>query len=79
MMHVIQSHAYTIISKYQTFETPIWVYIVSVIGGILTLILITYALYKVSILLKAKREKERQFDFCFVFSSAFSVVKRRKN
>lgn len=47
-MHVVQSHAYTIISKYQTFETPIWVYVVSVIGGLLTLILITYALYKVS-------------------------------
>lgn len=76
-MHVVQSHAYTIISKYRTFETPIWVYVVSVMGGILTLILITYALYKVRDCNTMKKKiVNLKFNF---FSSAFSEEKRKKN
>lgn len=62
-MHVVQSHAYTIISKYRTFETPLWVYVVSVMGGILTLILITYALYKVSVILFTLRRNNNLYFF----------------
>ncbi|KAJ6640903.1 Integrin alpha-PS3 [Pseudolycoriella hygida] len=56
-MHVVQSHAYTIISKYRTFETPIWVFVVSVLGGLLTLVLITYALYRFGFFRREKKEE----------------------
>ena len=38
---------YNIISKYQIHKTPIWIIIVSVIGGILLLAAISYGLYRV--------------------------------
>lgn len=73
-MHVVQSHAYTIISKYQAFETPIWVYVVSVMGGILTLILITYALYKVWIFIC----NEKTINLNFVLFFQFGFFRREK-
>lgn len=45
--NVVQTNPYTIISKYHDHSTPIWVYIVSVLGGILLLVIITLAMYKV--------------------------------
>lgn len=45
--NVVQTNPYTIISKYHDRSTPIWVYIVSVLGGILLLVIITFAMYKV--------------------------------
>lgn len=45
---VMQNEPFTIISKYVISTTPLWVYVVSIIFGILSLILISYAMYKVS-------------------------------
>lgn len=45
--NVVQTRPYTIISKYHARGTPIWVYVVSSIGGLLALVLITFGLYKV--------------------------------
>lgn len=44
---VIQNQPFTIISKYVINTTPLWVYIISTIVGVLSLILISYALYRV--------------------------------
>lgn len=38
---------YNIVSKHQLYGTPIWVYILAVLGGLLLLAAITYAMYKV--------------------------------
>lgn len=46
----VQSRPYTIISKYHDRGTPIWVWIVSGLGGLLLLVLLTFGMYKVRIL-----------------------------
>lgn len=46
---VTKSQPFTIISKYLVNSTPLWIYIVSIVIGILSLICISYALYRVSL------------------------------
>lgn len=45
---MVAKSPYSVVAKYLTSTTPIWVYIVSAIGGLLVLILLTYGMYKVS-------------------------------
>lgn len=47
-LKIVQHEPFTIISKYNISTTPLWVYILSIIVGILTLILISYAMNRVS-------------------------------
>lgn len=60
-VNVVQTHPYSIISKYHVQGTPIWVWVVSVIGGLLTLILITYGLYRAGFFKREKKEELEQF------------------
>lgn len=46
-MSIIQNQPFTIITKYVITSTPLWIYIISIIVGILSLVLISYALYRV--------------------------------
>ncbi|XP_061397206.1 integrin alpha-PS3-like [Musca vetustissima] len=48
---------YNIISKHQLYGTPIWVIIVSVIGGLLALALITYGMYRAGFFKRATKEE----------------------
>ncbi|KAJ6640899.1 Integrin alpha-PS3 [Pseudolycoriella hygida] len=59
-INVIQTHPYTIIYKYRLFSTPIWVYIVSVLGGLLLLTLLTYGMYRLGFFKRAKKEEMEQ-------------------
>lgn len=55
----MQTQPFTVISKFVVSTTPIWVYILSIIVGILALILITYALHRVS-------QAHKSFAVCVV-------------
>uniref|UniRef100_W8BH52 Integrin alpha-PS3 n=1 Tax=Ceratitis capitata TaxID=7213 RepID=W8BH52_CERCA len=48
---------YNIVSKHQLYGTPIWVYILAVLGGLLLLALITYGMYKLGFFKRAKKEE----------------------
>ncbi|XP_014099156.1 integrin alpha-PS3 isoform X2 [Bactrocera oleae] len=48
---------YNIVSKHQLYGTPIWVYILAVLGGLLLLAAITYAMYKLGFFKRAKKEQ----------------------
>lgn len=49
--------SYTVITKYLIITTPIWVYVVSIMGGLLVLILLTYGLYKMGFFRREKKEE----------------------
>ncbi|KAG4071617.1 hypothetical protein HA402_011771 [Bradysia odoriphaga] len=59
-INVIQTHPYTIIYKNRIYSTPYWVYIVSVLGGLLALTLITYAMYRFGFFKRTKRDELEQ-------------------
>lgn len=63
-MHVVQAYAYTIIIR-KPGTVAIWVYIVSALTGFLTLIIMTYGLYKVSVGFRYKVIKYKIFIYCF--------------
>lgn len=48
---------YNIISKHQLSGTPVWVIILAVIGGLLTLALITYGMYRAGFFKRATKEE----------------------
>ncbi|XP_017485528.1 PREDICTED: integrin alpha-PS3-like [Rhagoletis zephyria] len=48
---------YNIVSKHQLYGTPIWVYILAVLGGLLLLALMTYGMYKLGFFKRAKKEE----------------------
>lgn len=48
------------ITKYIITSTPIWVYIVSALAGLLLLILMTYAFYKMGFFKREKKEEMAQ-------------------
>ncbi|XP_067631871.1 integrin alpha-PS3 isoform X2 [Eurosta solidaginis] len=48
---------YNIVSKHQLYGTPIWVYILAVLGGLLLLALMTYGMYKAGFFKRAKKEE----------------------
>ncbi|XP_011178712.1 integrin alpha-PS3 isoform X2 [Zeugodacus cucurbitae] len=48
---------YNIVSKHQLYGTPIWVYILAILGGLLLLAAITYAMYKLGFFKRAKKEQ----------------------
>ncbi|XP_036332455.1 integrin alpha-PS3-like, partial [Rhagoletis pomonella] len=48
---------YNIVSKHQLYGTPIWVYILAVMGGLLLLALMTYGMYKLGFFKRAKKEE----------------------
>ncbi|XP_050323162.1 integrin alpha-PS3 isoform X1 [Bactrocera neohumeralis] len=48
---------YNIVSKHQLYGTPIWVYILAVLGGLLLLAAMTYAMYKLGFFKRAKKEQ----------------------
>ncbi|XP_073811306.1 integrin alpha-PS3-like [Musca autumnalis] len=54
---VTKKMEYNIISKHQLYGTPIWVIIVSVIGGLLALALITYGMYRAGFFKRATKEE----------------------
>ncbi|XP_058976660.1 integrin alpha-PS3-like [Musca domestica] len=54
---VAKNIEYNIISKHQLYGTPIWVIIVSVIGGLLVLALITYGMYRAGFFKRATKEE----------------------
>ncbi|XP_055536968.1 integrin alpha-PS3-like [Wyeomyia smithii] len=54
---VAKNNPFTVVYRYATASTPIWVYIVSVIGGLLLLVLISYGLYKAGFFKRAKKEE----------------------
>ncbi|XP_031627778.1 integrin alpha-PS3-like [Contarinia nasturtii] len=56
-LNVIQNQPFTIISKYVITSTPLWVYILSTLVGILSLILISYALHRFGFFKRGKREE----------------------
>lgn len=47
-LHITKKIEYNVISKHQLYGTPIWIYIVAVLCGLLALALITYGMYKVN-------------------------------
>ncbi|XP_013109885.2 integrin alpha-PS3 [Stomoxys calcitrans] len=48
---------YNIISKHQLYGTPIWVIVLAVLGGLLALALITYAMYRAGFFKRATKEE----------------------
>lgn len=64
--NVFAKDSFIIIDKDVTKQTPLWIYIVSSIGGLLVLILLTYILFKLGFfqrkvkkeLIKLKRESQ---------------------
>lgn len=54
-----RTHPYSIISNYHV--TSIWVWVASVIGGLLTVILITFGLYKAGFFKRAKKDELEQY------------------
>lgn len=54
---VARNNPFTVVYKYAVASTPIWVYIVSAIGGLLLLVLISYGLYKAGFFKRATKEE----------------------
>lgn len=56
-MKMSLSNPYTIVYEKLTQSTPIWLYIVSIIVGLLLLILITYGFYKCGFFKRESKEE----------------------
>lgn len=56
-MKVTTINPYTIIYEQLTSSTPIWIWIVSAVAGILLLILLCYALYKLGFFKRSQKEE----------------------
>ncbi|XP_065084513.1 integrin alpha-PS3 [Ochlerotatus camptorhynchus] len=54
---VARNNPFTVVYKYAIASTPIWVYIVSAISGLLLLVLISYGLYKAGFFKRATKEE----------------------
>ncbi|XP_055623803.1 integrin alpha-PS3-like [Toxorhynchites rutilus septentrionalis] len=54
---VAKNNPFTVVYKHAVASTPLWVYIVSAIGGVLLLVLISYGLYKAGFFKRAKKEE----------------------
>ncbi|XP_058838521.1 integrin alpha-PS3 [Topomyia yanbarensis] len=54
---VAKNNPFTVVYRYAIASTPIWVYIVSAIGGLLLLVLISYGLYKAGFFKRATKEE----------------------
>lgn len=54
---VAKNNPFTVVYKHLDASTPIWVYIVSAIGGLLVLVLISYGLYKAGFFKRATKEE----------------------
>lgn len=56
-LKVTMSNPYTIVYEKLTTSTPIWIWIVSTIVGILALVLMTYALYRLGFFKRSQKEE----------------------
>lgn len=56
-LKVTMQNPYTIVYEKLTSSTPIWIWIVSSIVGILALILLTYALYRLGFFKRSQKEE----------------------
>lgn len=56
-LKVTTSNPYTIIFEKLSTSTPIWIWIVSAIVGILVLILLSYALYRLGFFKRSQKEE----------------------
>lgn len=56
-LKVTMSNPYTIIYEKLTSSTPIWIWVVSAIVGILVLILLSYALYRLGFFKRSQKEE----------------------
>ncbi|XP_055379862.1 integrin alpha-PS3-like, partial [Condylostylus longicornis] len=56
-LSIQNSIPYNIVSKHQLFTIPFWVYILSVLAGILLLALMTYGFYKLGFFKRSKKEE----------------------
>jgi hypothetical protein len=54
---VTMSHPYTIIYEKLTTSTPLWIWIVSPMVGLLVLILVSYTLYRLGFFKRAQKEE----------------------
>lgn len=54
---VAKNNPFTVVYKYAIESTPIWVYIVSTIGGLLLLVLISYGMYRAGFFKRTKKEE----------------------
>ncbi|XP_055608647.1 integrin alpha-PS3-like [Uranotaenia lowii] len=59
--NLIGNDPFTIVYKYAIPSTPIWVYVVSTIGGLLLLVLISYGLYRAGFFKRHKKEEIEKF------------------
>lgn len=56
-LKVTMSNPYTIVYEKLSSSTPIWIWVVSAIVGILVLILLCYALYKLGFFKRSQKEE----------------------
>ncbi|XP_055326062.1 integrin alpha-PS3-like, partial [Sitodiplosis mosellana] len=56
-VQVVQNQPFTVISKYVDNSTPLWIYVLSIIFGLLSLILISYALFRFGFFTRGKRDE----------------------
>ncbi|XP_052863834.1 integrin alpha-PS3-like [Anopheles cruzii] len=52
-----RSNPFTVVYRYSDTSTPVWVYIVSAVGGLLVLVAITYGLYRLGFFKRATKEE----------------------
>ncbi|XP_061500980.1 integrin alpha-PS3 [Anopheles gambiae] len=53
----VRSNPFTVVYRYSDGSTPIWVYIVSALGGLLLLVAISYGLYRAGFFKRATKEE----------------------
>uniref|UniRef100_A0A182Q4F5 Integrin alpha second immunoglobulin-like domain-containing protein n=1 Tax=Anopheles farauti TaxID=69004 RepID=A0A182Q4F5_9DIPT len=59
---LVRSNPFTVVYRYSDASTPIWVYIVSALGGLLLVVAISYGLYRAGFFKRAtKEEMEKQY------------------
>lgn len=76
-LRIVKALPFTIISKFIETSTPLWVYFISIIFGILTLILITYILHKVSVAVTQPFAQNLNFNCLFDVISAWIFQTRK--
>lgn len=54
---LVPSFPFTVVSKYDVLAVPLWVYIVSALGGLLILVGITYAMYRGGFFQRTQRDQ----------------------
>uniref|UniRef100_A0A182NA97 Uncharacterized protein n=1 Tax=Anopheles dirus TaxID=7168 RepID=A0A182NA97_9DIPT len=54
---LVRSNPFTVVYRYSDASTPIWVYIVSALGGLLLLVAISYGLYRAGFFKRATKEE----------------------